>query len=229
MNRALAVRALVTCTRLSILSRQPSLAQQPWQCHVIQSTHLMTRPLVVRSFTHTAPTLEASKPMGRSRRDEEITARFITFVDDKGQVLEPRARLDDVLHKFDRSQYFLMEVQPGKVPVCRLFDKKAMFEKQKQKKKAKQANPEAIVKEIVFGWNVSPHDMEHKLGRAKQFLEKGNKVKIEIVTKKGQQRLDKEDKGDVIDRVIEHMNEFKSTKKPAFEKGGNCVLQFERK
>ena len=230
------VRTFNTCTRLNnVLSRQQH-EQQHILRHVISYNNnlFMTRSILTRSFTNTthllqAPNSTSNKGMSRPRRDEEITSRFITFIDDKGQVLEQRARLDDVLHKFDRSQYFLMEVQPGKIPVCRLFDKKAMFEKQKQKKKAKQTNPEAVVKEIVFGWNVSEHDMEHKLGRAKQFLEKGNKVKIEITTKKGQQRLDKQEKAQVVERVAEHLSDYKSTKKAAFIQGGNCVLQYEKK
>ncbi|KAI8145569.1 translation initiation factor IF-3, C-terminal domain-containing protein [Fennellomyces sp. T-0311] len=220
MYRALA-RPLCVCARLSF-SRQPLAQCVP----AVQLTPL-------RSFaTKPPPPLPGQsaspKPMGRPRRDEEITARYITFVDEKGDVVEQRARLSDILQKMDRTLYFLMEVQPGKVPVCRLFDKKAMFEKQKQKKKSKQGNPEAVVKEIVFGWNVSEHDMEHKLGRAKQFLEKGNKVKIEIVTKKGQQRLDKDEKAEVIDRVAAHLGEYKISKKPSMA-GGNCIMQYERK
>ncbi|KAI7855604.1 translation initiation factor IF-3, C-terminal domain-containing protein [Circinella umbellata] len=233
MYRHLA-RTFNTCTRLNnVLSRQQ--LEQP---HILRNViaynnnTFMTRSILIRSLmntTHVSQAPTSNKGMSRPRRDEEITSRFITFIDDKGQVLEQRARLDDVLHSFDRSQYFLMEVQPGKTPVCRLFDKKAMFEKQKQKKKTKQTNPEAVVKEIVFGWNVSEHDMEHKLGRAKQFLEKGNKVKIEITTKKGQQRLDKQEKAQVVERVAEHLSDYKNTKKAAFVQGGNCVLQYEKK
>ncbi|KAI9492131.1 translation initiation factor IF-3, C-terminal domain-containing protein [Zychaea mexicana] len=229
MYRAL-TRQLRVYTRLSTLSRVPlSRPQHSAPPFIPAAASLRSFISTTRASAGAAGQSEsASKPMGRPRRDEKITARFITFIDEKGQVIEQRGRLNDILRKFDRSQYFLMEVQPGKVPVCRLFDKKAMFEKQKQKKKSKQAHPEAVVKEIVFGWNVSEHDMEHKLARAKQFLEKGNKVKIEIVTKKGQQRLDKEDKTSVVDKVAEHMNEYKSTKKPVFA-GGNCIMQFERK
>ncbi|OAD07950.1 hypothetical protein MUCCIDRAFT_154798, partial [Mucor lusitanicus CBS 277.49] len=94
-------------------------------------------------------------PSGRSRRDEEISSRFITFVNEQGQVKE-RCRVKDVLMEFDRSRYFLIEVDPTvKPPVCRLFDKKSLFEKEKLSKKKKQTSPESVLKEIVFGWNVS--------------------------------------------------------------------------
>jgi translation initiation factor IF-3 len=168
-------------------------------------------------------------PSGRSRRDEEISARFITFVDEQGQV-HNRCRLNDILNEFDRSRYFLVEVDPTAKPnpVCRLLDKKHMFDREKQSKKKKQTAPESILKEIVFGWNVSPHDMEHKLNKAIQFLDKGNKVKIDIVYKRGQLRVDKETQNAVVKTVSNLLEEYKLTKKPAFA-GSNCSMQYEKK
>lgn len=168
-------------------------------------------------------------PSGRSRRDEEINSRFITFVDEKGQV-HNRCRVNDILADFDRSRYFLVEVDPNAKPnpVCRLLGKKALFEKEKQNKKKKVTAPESVLKEIVFGWNVSAHDMEHKLNKAVQFLDKGNKVKLDIVYKRGQKRVDKETQQEVIQTVSNLMEEYKLTKQPTFN-GNNCSMQYERK
>ncbi|KAI7872320.1 hypothetical protein BDF14DRAFT_1739839 [Spinellus fusiger] len=179
-----------------------------------------------QTATHT-PAHTPPAPIGRSRRDEEITARFITLVDDAGKVFE-RTRLTDALRRLDRTKYFLIEVDPTAKPnpVCRMFDKKAVFEKQKASKK-KQVTPESILKEITFGWNVSPHDMEHKLGRAIQFLEKGNKVKVEIVNKKGQQRPDSQAQQKLIQQVTEQLNGFRLSKPTAIV-SGVCHMQFEK-
>ncbi|KAI8331171.1 translation initiation factor IF-3, C-terminal domain-containing protein [Chlamydoabsidia padenii] len=166
--------------------------------------------------------------LGRPRRDEEITSRWITFVDNEGQVHQ-RQRLDSVLQDFDRSVYFLVEVDPvSRPPVCRLFEKKQLFEKQKASKKKKTTGPDQVTKEIVFGWNVSPHDMGHKLDKAMQFLEKGNKVKVDIVFKKGQNRVDKETQQQVIGQVKMQLNEYKLVKAPTMS-GSNCSMMFEQK
>ncbi|KAI9302628.1 translation initiation factor IF-3, C-terminal domain-containing protein [Cunninghamella echinulata] len=132
------------------------------------------------------------------------------------------------LQEFDRSLYFLIEVDPtSHPPVCRLFEKKQLFEKEKANKKKKKTNtPEQITKEINFGWNVSLHDMGHKLTKAIQFLEKGNKVKIEILHKKGQQRVDKDTQQEVIDQVQQQLKDFKLSKPPT-RSGSNCMMQFE--
>lgn len=172
---------------------------------------------------------QQKSPSGRSRRDEEISSRFITFVDEKGQV-HNRCRVNDILSDFDRSRYFLVEVDPSAKPnpVCRLFDKKAMFEREKASKKKKQTAPESILKEVVFGWNVSAHDMEHKLNKAIQFLDKGNKVKLDIVYKRGQKRVDKETQQEVIATVSGLLDAYKLTKQPSFA-GHNCSMQYEKK
>ncbi|KAL0090683.1 hypothetical protein J3Q64DRAFT_1706635 [Phycomyces blakesleeanus] len=227
MNRQW-MQSLCVCVRTHILERTVS-NQTPLRAYGGLSSvrppmggFLKPRPpLPTRSATPIAPT-------DRLRRDEEITARFITLVDEKGQVHE-RIRLADALRRFDRSSYFLIEVDPSAEPnpVCRMFDKKAIFEKQKASKKKKQTTPESVLKEVSFGWNVSLHDMDHKLGRASQFLEKGNKVKVEIVSKKGQQRLDPKEQQKVIDQVISHLSAFRVTKPAAFSNGA-CQIQFEK-
>ncbi|KAG1516709.1 hypothetical protein G6F53_001941 [Rhizopus delemar] len=192
----------------------------------------MTRPPVMRVLK---PTINSEQqpikaaPLGRPRRDEEIEAKFITFVDEQGQV-HSRCRLNQVLTKFDRSRYFLVEVDPSAKPnpVCRLFDKKTLFEKEKSKKRGKVSTPESVLKEVMFGWNVSAHDMEHKLNKACQFLEKGNKVKIDIVYKKGQNRVDKATQQEVIKTVTDFMDKYKLTKKPVIN-GQTCIMQYEIK
>lgn len=165
---------------------------------------------------------------GRARRDEEITSRWITFVDDSGQVHQ-RQRLDSVLQEFDRSLYFLVEVDPmSRPPVCRLFEKKQLFDKQKASKKKKTTTSDQVTKEIVFGWNVSPHDMGHKLGKAMQFLDKGNKVKVDIVYKRGQIRVDKDTQQSVIQQVKALLESYKVAKAPTIS-GSNCTMTFEQK
>ncbi|ORZ11968.1 translation initiation factor IF-3, C-terminal domain-domain-containing protein [Absidia repens] len=171
----------------------------------------------------------AADKSGRSRRDEEITSRWITFVDEQGQMHPERKRLDSVLQSFDRSLYFLVEVDPtSRPPVCRLLEKKHLFDKHKANKKKKTVSSDQVTKEIVFGWNVSPHDMGHKLGKAVQFLDKGNKVKVDVVYKRGQKRVDKETQQEVIAQVKQQLDIYKLAKPPTFS-GSNCSMVFEQK
>ncbi|KAG0170947.1 hypothetical protein DFQ28_009774 [Apophysomyces sp. BC1034] len=166
-------------------------------------------------------------PTGRAARDEEISSRFVTYVDAEGQ-LHGKSRLENVLQQFDRTKYFLIEVDSAaRPPVCRLFEKKALFEKQKASKKKKPVAPQNVLKEVMFGWNVSTHDLEHKLGKAIQFLEKGNRVKVDVVHKKGQKFLDPDTKQKVVNGITEQLSAYKLAKKPTFV-GHNCIIHFEK-
>ncbi|KAI9312397.1 hypothetical protein BX666DRAFT_1881013 [Dichotomocladium elegans] len=224
MQRSLFARPFCTCTQLfSLAARQRAI---PISSTI--ATRLYASKTVSSNAASSGESAGKVTPMSRPPRDEEITARFITFVDDKGQVLEQRIKLSQVLGQMDRQKYFLVQVTGGQLPVCRLFEKKAMFERQKAKKKNSKASESAVTKEIMFGWHVSDHDMEHKLRHAKQFLEKGNKVKIEIVAKKNQVRPTKEEQMELVGRVKAQFAEYKATKAPAFS-GATCIMQFEKK
>jgi translation initiation factor IF-3 len=177
------------------------------------------------------PTPPPTKKLGRQRRDEEITAKFITLVDESGNVHRD-IRLKQALGNLDRQSYFLVEVDPQAEPhpVCRITPKKAVFEKTKAAKRQNIARPEAVLKEVTFGWNVSPHDMGHKLNKAEQFLAKGNKVRIEVVAKKGQQRVTREAQEAVIEKIISQLKPFsKGMKNPSFVQGATCIIVFEGK
>jgi translation initiation factor IF-3 len=172
------------------------------------------------------PSPPKQKKLGRPRRDEEITARFITLVDESGTVHRD-VRIKDAISKLNRQDHFLIEVDPlaEPHPVCRITPKKAVFEKRQN-----TSRPEAVLKEVTFGWNVSPHDMGHKLQKAEQFLAKGNKVRIEVVAKKGQQRLPRNAQEEVIEKIVAQLKPYaKAMKNPTFVQNATCIIVFEGK
>jgi len=74
----------------------------------------------------------------------------------------------------------LVEVAPNAVPpVCRIVDYgKYRYELSKQDKEKK--NNAAKLKEIKFRVNIDQHDYLTKLRHAEAFLEKGNKVRVNL-------------------------------------------------
>ena len=74
----------------------------------------------------------------------------------------------------------LVEVAPNaNPPVCRIVDfGKFRYELSKQEKSAKQSSSK--LKEIKFRVNIDAHDYVTKIRRAEEFLDKGNKVKVQL-------------------------------------------------
>ncbi|KAF9087088.1 hypothetical protein BGX29_001049 [Mortierella sp. GBA35] len=137
-------------------------------------------------------------PLDRPRRDEEIDSQWIQFVSLEGN--QGEKRLSSVLKTFDRSKYFLMEVDSSAhPPICKLFSKKELYEKAKAAKQNKKAN-ELSTKELQLNWGTDAHDLEHKLAKFRAFLEKGHRLDIQVNGKKGKSTTPQE-RDAVMERI----------------------------
>lgn len=77
----------------------------------------------------------------------------------------------------------LVEIVPGATPpVCKIIDYgKFRYDQTKREKESKKAQHQIKVKELKLKPNIDEHDLETKLRHAREFLSKGNKVKISCV------------------------------------------------
>jgi len=89
-------------------------------------------------------------------------------------------RLQEALRKAQSLGLDLVEVAPHATPpVCRIVDfGKFRYEMAKQEKEKKQNT--SRLKEIKFRVNIDEHDYLTKLRRGEQFLDKGNKLKVQL-------------------------------------------------
>ncbi len=74
----------------------------------------------------------------------------------------------------------LVEIAPNaKPPVCKVIDfGKYRYQVAKKEKESKKAQHQVKVKEIKVKPNTDDHDIETKIKHMKEFLEKGNKVRL---------------------------------------------------
>jgi translation initiation factor IF-3 len=77
----------------------------------------------------------------------------------------------------------LVEIAPtAKPPVAKIIDYgKFRYHQQKKEKDSKKAQVQIKVKEIKLKPNIDTHDFQTKLKHAREFLIKGNKVRISIM------------------------------------------------
>lgn len=76
----------------------------------------------------------------------------------------------------------LVEISPTAVPpVCKVIDyKKFLYEQKKKQKEIKAKSAKVVIKEIRLGPNTDDHDFYFKLKHARNFLENGDKVKVDV-------------------------------------------------
>ncbi len=86
----------------------------------------------------------------------------------------------EALTKAQEAGLDLVEVAPAAVPpVCKIIDYgKFRYDQTKREKEGRKTQHQIKVKEIKLKPNIDEHDFQTKLKRGRQFLEKGNKVKL---------------------------------------------------
>jgi translation initiation factor IF-3 len=91
--------------------------------------------------------------------------------------------LREALAKAEEVGLDLVEISPtAKPPVVKIIDYgKFRYHQQKKEKDSKKAQVQIKVKEIKLKPNIDTHDFQTKLKHARDFILKGNKVRISIM------------------------------------------------
>ncbi|MFC1808071.1 translation initiation factor IF-3 [Candidatus Omnitrophota bacterium] len=77
----------------------------------------------------------------------------------------------------------LVEIAPmAKPPVCRIMDhSKFKYDQEKKEKEARKRQHIIRMKEVRFKPRIDEHDYQTKLNHIKEFISKGNKVKVSLM------------------------------------------------
>ncbi len=126
----------------------------------------------------------------------------------------------------------LVEVFPKAVPsIVKIIDYgKFLYQKEKEARKQKAKQKRVEIKGIRLSLRISPHDREIRLKQAKEFLEEGNKIKVEIILK-GRERQYANMAKDVINqfyKVLETLMPIK-IEQPLEMQGGKISIVIGRK
>jgi translation initiation factor IF-3 len=116
------------------------------------------------------------------RINREIRADKLRVIKEDGEQLGILT-LRDALNLAAEAGLDLVEISPtAKPPVAKIIDYgKFRYHQQKKEKDSKKAQVQIKVKEIKLKPNIDTHDFLTKLKHARDFLLKGNKVRISIM------------------------------------------------
>lgn len=133
------------------------------------------------------------------RINEQIRAKMVRVVDDKGEQLGILS-LNDAVERAQERELDLVEVSPAaKPPVCKLMDF-GKFKYRQKKKRQHQKSHRSKLKEIRIGLNTDEHDLSFKAERVVEFLKEHDKVQV-TMRLRGRQKAH-------VDIALEHMGEF---------------------
>lgn len=113
------------------------------------------------------------------RINHEIRAQKVRVISSKGEQVGVLT-LPEALKQAEQAGLDLVEIAPNATPpVCKIIDYgKFRYDQTKREKESRKSQHQIKVKEVKFRPNIGTHDLETKLRHAREFLEKGNKVKV---------------------------------------------------
>jgi translation initiation factor IF-3 len=155
--------------------------------------------------------------------NEEIRAQNVRLI---GEDEEPRVLpMKDALVIAREKGLDLVEISPNQhPPVVKIVDfSKFKFEQLKKAKEAKKKQKIIHIKEIKMRPTIDPHDFEHKVKHAREFMGKGDKVKFTL-TFRGREMMHSELGFDVMRRVRAAIEDMALIEKEPSQEGRNITM-----
>ncbi len=157
--------------------------------------------------------------------NEKIRAEEVRVIDDESTALGIM-KTSEAIKIAKEKELDLVEVSPkADPPVCKILDwGQFKYQKEKEVKKQRATSKEVDIKGIRLSPRIGQHDLEVRLGRATKFLERGDKVRIEIVMR-GREKAHADVARDVVSDFIAKLREKYSIRieQPISKQGGRLT------
>jgi translation initiation factor IF-3 len=141
--------------------------------------------------------------------NERISAREVLLISSTGEKLGI-INTKEALQKAKNDGLDLVLVaETSKPPVCKIMDYNKLIYEQKKREKKNESHGKVEIKELRFGICIQDHDLQIKAKQAKEFLEKGWRVKLSVQFS-GREKQHPELGIDVLNRFIKFVGEDKS-------------------
>ena len=158
------------------------------------------------------------------RINREIRAPRVRVIDKDGEQLGVLT-LIDALNRAEATGLDLVEISPSAdPPVCKIIDYgKYRYQQTKKEKESKKSQHQVKVKEVKVKPNTDEHDIQTKLRHARDFIAKGNKVRITCVFR-GREMMHTEFGERVVKRMCQELADIATAESPAKMLGRNLSV-----
>ena len=142
------------------------------------------------------------------RINKEIRADKLRVISEKGEQIGLLS-LREALTMAEEAGLDLVEIAPNaKPPVAKIIDYgKFRYHQQKKEKDSKKSQVQIKVKEVKLKPNIDTHDFQTKLKHARDFILKGNKVRLTIVFR-GREMLHRDLGMKVVEQFCQELSDI---------------------
>ena len=113
--------------------------------------------------------------------NEQIRDREVRLIGQNGEQLGIMSARDAYKHAQEAGLDLVKIAPTAKPPVCKIIDYgKYKYEQARKEKEAKKKQKIIEIKEVRLSPNIDTNDLNTKVGAARKFISKGNKVKVTL-------------------------------------------------
>ncbi|MGB3477893.1 MAG: translation initiation factor IF-3 [bacterium] len=148
------------------------------------------------------------------RVNRKIRAQIVKLINADGEVLG-EFNVREAMRMAQEKKLDLVEVAPNtKPPVCKLLDfGKYLYEKKRQERAARKHQHRTSARGMRMSLKISEHDYQVKLGKIKELLEDGDRVKVTLRLR-GREMLHSDLGRKVLEKVINDVEGLGKVEKP---------------
>ena len=156
--------------------------------------------------------------------NEQIKAKEVRLISSEGEQLGI-VSINEARDKAEEAGLDLVLIAPtAKPPVCKIIDYgKFRYELARKDKEAKKKQKTIEIKEVRLSPNIDTNDLNTKVGSARKFLEKGNKVKVTLRFRGGEMARMFKSKY-ILDDFAEALSDVATIDKPSKAEGRSLVM-----
>ena len=156
--------------------------------------------------------------------NEQIRDKEIRLIGENGEQLGIMSARD-AMKMAKEAELDLVKIAPAaKPPVCKIIDYgKYRYEQARKEKVAKKKQKTIEVKEVRLSPNIDVNDLNTKVGAARKFIEKGNKVKVTLRFR-GREMAHMQSSKHILDDFAEQLKDVASVDKPPKIEGRNMTM-----
>ncbi len=167
----------------------------------------------------------ANKPKFKIQKfyiNEKIRAPEVRVLDAEGKLLGV-LKLEEALAVAKAKELDLVEVSPkANPPVCKILDYgQFKYQKEKEARKQKAQSKEVDIKGVRLTFKIGIGDFNVRVNQAKKFLDRGDKVKVELPLR-GREKAHRDVAVALVNRFITTLKEeyaLRTEQAPTYQSG----------
>lgn len=155
--------------------------------------------------------------------NEEIRITPVRVVNAEGEMLGEMAT-EDALAMAKEAGLDLVEINPDdKPPVCKIMDfGKVQYERRKKQTGGTKKTHQQQLKQIRLRAKTGKHDIEFKVKKVREFLDRKDKVKINVLFR-GRENAHHERGREMLEEIGESLKDVAEIERPPFMESGRSM------